>query len=208
MRLDFRVEMDLDLQCRVGTLLTTRILNGTLSTSFYLIPPTPSLEGIIVGSFLGHFLVMLRNNYDVPLHGSIVVGLVRDPTSLNDIGFMNFLLLKPRYLFNLRIEDPLSWSNELTIDPYSGASVTIFESHLKPDTRYALVALWEPLFDEIPYKSVFRNGSTTSESVGTIVLDQDAVEAVQDINIIYHLVRDFGYLGNMNFTATEADQST
>jgi hypothetical protein len=200
MRLDFKMEMDVELECRVSTPLITRIVNGEVNTLFYLVPPIPSLEGIIVGSFLGHFLVTLTNNNEVPLRGEIVVGIVSDPTPLNDAGFMNFLVLKhSTCLADGTCLGAFSWRNEVTIDPHSEASMTIYESHLKPGSPYAIVVLWEPLFDEIPYRSTFTAGSRTINNFGAIVLDKDDVEA----ETIFQLVRSFGYLGNLKFTATD-----
>lgn len=187
---DFRITVSFDITSHLPTLLGEIPVSGSGDFTIDLIPQSPSVEITNRGSLYGIFDITITNRQTLPLSGTLMCGLLREPFWSADSSFINFL--------RARLSEEVYKIQEIliSVDPEKSDTVTVdYSEALQPNANNYLVTLWVPEMTVLPYTANFHIAGFQSTTYGNMPFSE--FQTIR--SIIYYLKRDFGYLGNHGF---------
>lgn len=179
---EFLVNIRLDTTSHMRTLLGLFDVEGSLITSFYLIPKSPKVVATL-NSMTGICKVNLQNLNPTPIEGIAMIYILQDPLWPTDIGLINWL--RPR------IEQLQKWEASLTLQAGEERILEFSDISLIPNKKNYVIFMWEPRFDQMPYQLTAQFGPLQKSASGFF-----RIQPLQTTRkIIYLLTQNFGYLG-------------
>jgi len=189
---DFKTSFNFNITTYLPTLFGEVALDVKLTATFYLIPPSPTVTITKRDSLHGYYDITLTNVWDVPVNGTLMIGLLKDPLLSADNGLINFLRVRLlESIYEVR-------QQSVVINPHDSSVVAIdYSMELCPNARNVVVALWKPNMQLTPYTLTAQLANFQQSNYGFIRIGYDTLRS-----IVYYLKRNFGYLGNYDFVTS------
>jgi protocatechuate 3,4-dioxygenase beta subunit len=230
---DYRLVIDMAVTSYYPTLLIGDVtVPANVNIKTFIVPPKPSFENNsfrMISDTVNSYQLSIRNNYELPLYGKLQVGAYKGslqcPSGCTPKNGM-FTLVRTWVYENhnnfavalldtfQQATDPytvLSYS-DVTLDAGQSKSFNIGDPDLRSNSQSSFVLRWEPDYYRIPY-------TTTTEIAGTYSTAKSDYFSIADLKptlgeygvvaaalseqAVYYVTRDFGYLGDVQFTSAK-----
>jgi hypothetical protein len=198
---DFNLYFFFDLTSYYPTLFGEIPIPIKIDLHTYPIPQKPDLYDFQrINVNVNTFTIFIKNNHEFPISGTLFIGALKgndfgcNPACFAPIdnGLATFLRIKGDYLFDIQ-----TYQFYKDLSPWQIADVIVNPS-LRNYANSALIMMWEPSqSSSIPYTVTIDVGGISSTSSGTFESNTLATAR----NFIYYGVRNFGYVGEKEFTS-------
>jgi hypothetical protein len=191
-------------------------LPANMNLKMFIIPPKPTFNqnsGFMqVGNNQNSYKLSFTNAHNISLDGTLQVGVMKgntlstfgicDPACFAPIdnGFATFLRIKGHQIFGIQLLE----YNNIKLSAGQTYTVDVKNPELRSNAKSAFIMRWIPDMSTVPYTLTvsFAGNSNTSEgefhssNLGTVR------------NVIYNIVRNFGYIGSTQFVSPRVDEGS
>ncbi|MGH9878590.1 MAG: carboxypeptidase-like regulatory domain-containing protein, partial [Nitrososphaerales archaeon] len=183
---------------------------ANVNTQLYLVPPKPDFNRQtgyqLIDYNTNSYRLSVANNGGVPISGKIQVGVMKgnllcDPGCFPvDSGFLTLARISLGGVAGIQV---FEYENQ-NLDSGSSRSIEVSNPDVRNDANSAFIIRWSPDYNKIPYSITTDIGGIKKTSMGEF--ESSRLSEVR--KIVYNVVRDFGYLGSVEFRSAASSGSS
>lgn len=205
---NFVLTFDFAVTSYFPTLFGEMPIPANINAQLYVVPPKPSFDSNagyrLIDYDTNSYQLSIGNNNQVPISGKLQVGVMKgnflcDPGCLPvDNGFLTFIRINLGSAGGIQVKE----YTDIHLDVGNNENIEVRNPDVRSNSNSAFILRWSPDYGKIPYVITSEIGGIKHTTSGEF--QSTALSTVR--KVAYNVVRDFGYVGSMEFRS--ADKST